>query len=266
MVASGELKAPIVIGRDHLDCGSVASPNRETEGMKDGSDAIADWPLLNALANTSCGADWVSIHNGGGVGIGNATHAGMVVVATGTKEKSDRLERVLTSDPALGIMRHFDAGYEKSRSGSGGKKGYLYRICNMKEEVDSLILSAEQLLTMEEGIGLIEDGAIAIADKKIVSVGKTDDIRSKYNADEVIHAYGKVVTPGLIDCHTHLLFAGSREHEYADRLGGKTYLEILESGGGILSTVEAVRSASRDELISDGASSEILEAIYPISQ
>jgi urocanate hydratase len=114
MVASGELKAPIVIGRDHLDCGSVASPNRETEGMKDGSDAIADWPLLNALSNTASGADWVSIHNGGGVGIGNSTHAGMVIVATGTKEKAEQLDRVLTTDPALGVMRHADAGYEKA--------------------------------------------------------------------------------------------------------------------------------------------------------
>lgn len=111
LVRRGEIKCPIVIGRDHLDCGSVASPNRETEGMKDGSDAIADWPFLNALANTACGADWVSIHNGGGVGIGKSTHAGMVVVATGTKEKAERLERVLTTDPALGIMRHADAGY-----------------------------------------------------------------------------------------------------------------------------------------------------------
>ena len=114
MVASKALKGPIVIGRDHLDCGSVASPNRETEGMRDGSDAIADWPLLNALANTACGADWVSIHNGGGVGIGNATHAGMVIVATGTSEKAARLERVLTADPGLGIMRHADAGYEEA--------------------------------------------------------------------------------------------------------------------------------------------------------
>lgn len=112
MVAKGELSGPIVIGRDHLDCGSVASPNRETEGMKDGSDAIADWPLLNALSNTACGADWVSIHNGGGVGIGNSTHAGMVIVATGTKEKAERMERVLSADPGLGIMRHADAGYE----------------------------------------------------------------------------------------------------------------------------------------------------------
>jgi urocanate hydratase len=112
LVARGELKAPIVIGRDHLDTGSVASPYRETEAMKDGSDAIADWPLLNALVNTASGADWVSIHNGGGVGIGNATHAGVVIVATGTPEKAARLERVLTNDPAMGILRHADAGYE----------------------------------------------------------------------------------------------------------------------------------------------------------
>ena len=114
LVASNEVKAPVVIGRDHLDCGSVASPNRETEGMKDKSDAIADWPFLNALGNTACGADWVSIHNGGGVGIGNSTHAGMVIVATGTKEKEERLIKVLTSDPGLGIMRHVDAGYEEA--------------------------------------------------------------------------------------------------------------------------------------------------------
>ena len=114
LVASGEVKAPVVIGRDHLDCGSVASPNRETEGMKDGSDAIADWPLLNALGNTACRADWVSIHNGGGVGIGNSTHAGMVIVATGTKEKEERLMKVLTFDPGIGIMRHADAGYKEA--------------------------------------------------------------------------------------------------------------------------------------------------------
>ena len=111
LVSRGEVKAPVVIGRDHLDCGSVASPNRETEGMRDGSDAIADWPLLNAMGNVACGADWVSIHNGGGVGIGNSTHAGMVIVATGTREKELRLERVLTCDPGMGIFRHVDAGY-----------------------------------------------------------------------------------------------------------------------------------------------------------
>jgi len=111
MVRRGELKAPIVIGRDHLDAGSVASPNRETEGMKDGSDAIADWPILNALINTACGAGWVSVHHGGGVGIGYSLHAGMVVVADGSAEAERRLQMVLTSDPGMGVLRHVDAGY-----------------------------------------------------------------------------------------------------------------------------------------------------------
>ena len=112
MVASGELKAPIVIGRDHLDSGSVASPNRETEAMKDGSDAVSDWPLLNALLNTASGATWVSIHHGGGVGMGYSQHAGVVIVADGTPEAERRLERVLWNDPATGVARHADAGYE----------------------------------------------------------------------------------------------------------------------------------------------------------
>ena len=112
MVASGELEAPVVIGRDHLDSGSVASPNRETESMKDGSDAVADWPLLNALVNCASGATWVSIHNGGGVGIGYAQHAGLVVVCDGSEAAARRIERVLTNDPATGVLRHLDAGYE----------------------------------------------------------------------------------------------------------------------------------------------------------
>jgi urocanate hydratase len=116
MVRNGELKAPIVIGRDHLDSGSVASPNRETEAMRDGSDAVADWPILNALVNTAAGATWVSVHHGGGVGIGYSLHAGMVVVADGT-ERADRcLERVLQSDPGMGVIRHADAGYEKAKA------------------------------------------------------------------------------------------------------------------------------------------------------
>jgi urocanate hydratase len=114
LVAAGKVKAPIVIGRDHLDCGSVASPNRETEAMKDGSDAIADWPILNALVNAVNGASWVSFHHGGGVGIGYSLHAGQVIVADGTKAAARRLERVLTSDPAMGILRHADAGYEEA--------------------------------------------------------------------------------------------------------------------------------------------------------
>src|SRR5690349_24227157 len=114
MVASGELKAPIVIGRDHLDCGSVASPNRETEAMKDGSDAIADWVYLNAMINAVGGATWVSVHHGGGVGIGYSLHAGQVIVADGTPEAARRIERVLTTDPGMGIIRHADAGYDEA--------------------------------------------------------------------------------------------------------------------------------------------------------
>ena len=112
LVRTGQVSAPIVIGRDHLDAGSVASPNRETEAMKDGSDAVADWPILNALLNAVAGATWVSVHHGGGVGMGYSIHAGMVVVADGTDRAAARLERVLTTDPGTGVMRHADAGYE----------------------------------------------------------------------------------------------------------------------------------------------------------
>jgi urocanate hydratase len=115
LVKKGKLKAPIVIGRDHLDCGSVASPFRETESMKDGSDAVADWPLLNALLNTAAGASWVSIHNGGGVGIGYSLHAGQVTVADGTEAMAKRIERVLTTDPGMGVIRHVDAGYDEAK-------------------------------------------------------------------------------------------------------------------------------------------------------
>lgn len=112
LVRTGKVKAPIVIGRDHLDCGSVASPNRETEGMKDGSDAVSDWPLLNAMVNTACGATWVSLHHGGGVGMGYSQHSGQVILADGTSAAEARLKRVLTADPAMGVFRHVDAGYE----------------------------------------------------------------------------------------------------------------------------------------------------------
>ena len=121
LVADGKIKAPIVIGRDHLDCGSVASPFRETESMKDGTDAVADWPLLNALVNTASGASWVSIHNGGGVGIGYSQHAGQVTVADGTPEMARRIERVLTNDPGTGVLRHVDAGYEEAKTFAAAK-------------------------------------------------------------------------------------------------------------------------------------------------
>jgi urocanate hydratase len=116
LVREGILKAPVVIGRDHLDAGSVASPHRETEAMLDGSDAVADWPLLNAMINAVNGASWVSIHHGGGVGIGNSIHAGMVIVADGTAAADTRLSRVLQSDPGMGVLRHVDAGYAEAIS------------------------------------------------------------------------------------------------------------------------------------------------------
>ena len=115
LVKKGKIKAPIVIGRDHLDCGSVASPFRESESMKDGSDAVADWPILNALLNTAAGASWVSVHNGGGVGIGYSLHAGQVTVADGTDMMAKRIERVLTTDPGMGVIRHVDAGYDEAK-------------------------------------------------------------------------------------------------------------------------------------------------------
>jgi urocanate hydratase len=122
LVRTGKIKAPIVMGRDHLDCGSVASPYRETESMKDGSDAIADWPILNALLNTASGASWVSVHNGGGVGIGYSLHAGQVTVADGSGAMARRIERVLTNDPGIGVARHVDAGYEEA-AGFADRKG-----------------------------------------------------------------------------------------------------------------------------------------------
>ncbi|HET7092425.1 MAG TPA: hypothetical protein VFI22_03080, partial [Thermomicrobiales bacterium] len=121
MVARGDLAAPIVIGRDHLDCGSVASPYRETEGMRDGSDAIADWPLLNAMVNVASGASWVSIHHGGGVGIGRSIHAGQVTVADGSELSAQKLERVLLNDPGMGIIRHVDAGYDRAHDVAGAR-------------------------------------------------------------------------------------------------------------------------------------------------
>ena len=128
LVKKGKLKGPIVIGRDHLDCGSVASPNRETEAMKDGSDAIADWPILNALLNTASGATWTSVHHGGGVGIGYSIHAGMVVCCDGTKLASEKIARVLTNDPGIGVVRHADAGYEEAKAFAKKKKIVIPRV------------------------------------------------------------------------------------------------------------------------------------------
>jgi urocanate hydratase len=135
MVRTGRVGGPIVIGRDHLDCGSVASPNRETEGMKDGTDAVSDWPLLNAMVNTASGATWVSFHHGGGVGIGYSQHAGQVIVADGTPEAARRIERVLTNDPAMGVLRHADAGYE-SAIHLAAEQGLVVPLPNKKAATD----------------------------------------------------------------------------------------------------------------------------------
>ena len=150
LVKKGKIKAPIVIGRDHLDCGSVASPFRETESMKDGSDAVADWPLLNALVNTAAGASWVSIHNGGGVGIGYSLHAGQVTVADGTDMMAKRIERVLTTDPGMGVIRHVDAGYDEAKE-FAKKKGVKVPMA----EVAFSRRSANQVLRIPRPFGLI---------------------------------------------------------------------------------------------------------------
>src|SRR5690625_2677920 len=133
MVARGELKEPIVIGRDHLDSGSVASPNRETEAMKDGSDAVADWPILNALINSVGGASWVSVHHGGGVGMGYSLHAGMLIVAAGTKDAEKRLERALTTDPGMGLVRHVDAWYELAKESAREKGVHIPMLANRRK-------------------------------------------------------------------------------------------------------------------------------------
>ena len=188
LVRSGEISAPIVIGRDHLDTGSVASPYRETEGMLDGSDAIADWPLLNALVNTAAGASWVSIHNGGGVGIGYSQHAGMVVVADGTDEAARRLERVLTTDPGMGVLRHVDAGYaiaervRRERNSPSANAGRRMTLGSSHRRVRAA--SGELLAAGDAGracssasrpemreLAIISDGAMLVRAGRIAAVG-----------------------------------------------------------------------------------------------
>jgi urocanate hydratase len=172
MVASGELKAPIVIGRDHLDCGSVASPNRETEAMKDGSDAIADWVYLNAMINAVGGATWVSLHHGGGVGIGYSLHAGQVIVADGTPEAAKRIERVLTTDPGMGVVRHVDAGYEEAIEFAEKNDVKipmamaLYGIDRATKDIDII---ADKLLPLEK-IGELRQGS----ERYLIKTGKNE--------------------------------------------------------------------------------------------
>ncbi len=262
LVARGEVKAPIVIGRDHLDAGSVASPYRETEGMRDGSDAIADWPLLNAMLNVAAGASWVSIHHGGGVGIGKSIHAGMVVVADGTALMAERLQRVLTTDPGTGIMRHADAGYPEAIAAAregGLDLPMVKEIALVKAAAggaapcDFVLRGAAELVTMSgtDGCGLVVDGALAAREGRIAWVGPERDLdRHVAVADDavVVDAEGAAVLPGFVDPHTHAVFAGSRAGEYAERLAGRTYADILAGGGGINATVRATRAAAAEEL------------------
>jgi hypothetical protein len=258
-----------VIGRDHLDSGSVASPNRETEGMRDGTDAVSDWPLLNALLNTASGATWVSFHHGGGVGMGYSQHAGVVIVCDGSESADKRLARVLFNDPASGVMRHADAGYNAIACAK--EKGVRIRgsLCaspalspprgegvmsepdeRARGEWDTLWTNVH-LATMAEatGYGAIRDGAIAARDGRIAWLGRAADLPDGWTASCVEDGGGCWVTPGLIDCHTHIVYAGDRSAEVEDRLNGVTYEEIARRGGGIVSTVRATRAAAPDDLV-----------------
>ena len=271
LVRTGRVSAPVVIGRDHLDSGSVASPYRETEAMRDGSDAIADWPILNALLNTAAGATWVSVHHGGGVGIGNSIHSGMVVLADGTADAAARLERVLTADPGTGVMRHADAGYPEaldaareggldlpsvrrarerplrrrrhrrpsrdrsadSRPRAGGDSGGRRRPAPRREPPGRRVSSRTRSCSAATG--------------RIEAVGPMARAPDRARAAiEEIDGRGLSAIPGLVDCHTHACFGGDRVNEFSLRAGGASYEELHAAGGGILSTVRATRAAGED--------------------
>ena len=257
LVRSGRVSAPVVIGRDHLDSGSVASPYRETEAMRDGSDAIADWPILNALLNTAAGATWVSVHHGGGVGIGNSIHAGMVVVADGTDDAADRLERVLDADPGTGVMRHADAGYEDALDAA--REAGLDLPCRLARVARLLVRDLAQLATpagrsaplrgAELGaVDVVEDAFVLCVDGRIEAVGRMRDLPGLDGDVEELDGRGLAAVPGLVDCHTHACFAGDRVEEFSLRAAGASYEELHAAGGGILSTVRATRAAGEGGL------------------
>ncbi len=244
--ARATVKAPIVIGRDHLDTGSVASPYRETEAMRDGSDAIADWPILNALLNTAAGAHWVSFHHGGGVGIGYSLHAGMVVVADGSDETRERLQCVLTTDPGMGVVRHADAGYELAIE-TADAQGIDWRL---------LIVRAKTIVTCDtdapqsgidfDTLGRIDDAALVLDDGRISAVGPSAVILSASNAgsrrtsDRVLDLRDCVVVPGI----------GRRARASALRRRSRAGLRRASAGEppplGMLYTVERTRAALLD--------------------
>ncbi len=242
LVKKGDLSAPIVIGRDHLDTGSVASPFRETEGMKDGSDAIADWPILNALLNVASGASWVSFHHGGGTGIGTSLHAGQVIVADGTPAAARRLERVLTNDPGIGVARHADAGYPAALDTA---------------QRHGLLVGARQVVTCRgtasarRGPALAQlevlsgDPAVLLEGDRIAWVGPRKD--APRSAATTVEVRG-VLFPGFVDCHTHGIFGAPRLDDHERRALGEDYKTIAAAGGGILQSVRDVRARSEDQL------------------
>ena len=261
LVRSGAVKAPIVIGRDHLDAGSVASPYRETEAMRDGSDAIADWPILNALVNVAAGATWVSVHHGGGVGIGNSIHAGMVVVADGTDAAAERLERVLTTDPGTGVMRHVDAGYAEAidAAARGGIKHPVRRRTTRDRRGCSSATSrsSRRLPGRSRAAARRARSARSRCSRTRTSSARATRSRRSggcatcrpLDGDVVeVDGRGRCAIPGLVDCHTHAAFGGDRVEEFSLRAGGASYEELHARGGGILSTVRATRAAGEDGL------------------
>ncbi len=265
LVRKGELKAPIVIGRDHLDTGSVASPYRETEAMKDGSDAIADWPVLNALLNTAAGATWVSLHHGGGVGIGYSLHAGQVVVADGTEAAARRLERVLTSDPRHGRRAPRGSGLrgragvrEAPRGGPAGREVTMAR-----KAIDLLVHDAAQVVTVDGGGSGPARGGVAMNDLRVVeaaasrsTAGRSSrrgpdrrDLAATFRARAAPRRGGVRVLPGFVDAHTHPVFARWRDDEFARRCRGETYAQILAAGGGILASAKVLQRTDVETLV-----------------
>ena len=242
--ASGKVTAPVVIGRDHLDAGSVASPYRETEAMRDGSDAIADWPILNALVNVAAGATWVSVHHGGGVGIGNSIHAGMVVLADGTSEAAERLERVLTTDPGNGRR----AAPRRGLPGGGGRRARArHRPARRCARLTRGRPADSRARAARDARGRRGAAAWACARRRRRDRGRLSALprrqassrsagcatcgRSTGDVEE-LDGSGLCAVPGLVDCHTHPAFGGDRVEEFSLRAAGATYEELHAAGGG----------------------------------
>ena len=249
LVRSGKVRAPVVIGRDHLDSGSVASPYRETEAMRDGSDAIADWPILNALLNTAAGATWVSVHHGGGVGIGKSIHAGMVVVADGTDAMAERLERVLTTDPGTGVMRHADAGYEEALAEAAPSRARAAHASSARRvswtsvsfgiSRRSPLRPASRRRSVDRRSGeveVIEDAYRPLRGRAIAAVGRMRDLEPI--GGEIAKSTAVVSARFPVWWTATRTPASPGTAWKSSRCApGATYEELHAAGGGILSTV-----------------------------